>query len=178
MSHTQPKAEAPGAAPAVAIFSNGRAAQLAEARLRERRECWFKSSRDHHFSDPKLRQRSIRLLTGRAGRTSLRVNHFTSNKQLTINMKLTKALKYKNQLAGDLAELKDRLAKQNSRASTVPFDYDANEVLAAIREKTNPTDPDAERQNSICMIQKERGKSFYSHSLSRKNAVTHPYFIS
>jgi hypothetical protein len=93
-------------------------------------------------------------------------------------MKLTKALKYKNQLAGDLAELKDRLAKQNSRAWTVPFDYDANEVLAAIREKTNPTDPDAERQNSICMIQKERGKSFYSHSLSRKNAVTHPYFIS
>jgi hypothetical protein len=156
---------------------------LAEARRRERRERRFKSSRDHHFSDPKLRQRSIRLLTGRAGRTSLRVHHFTSNKQLTINMKLTKALKYKNQLAGDLAELKDRLAIQNSRASTVPFDYDANQVLGAIRKKTKPTDPDAERQNSICkgsicMIQKERGKSFYSHSLSRKNAVTHPYFIS
>jgi hypothetical protein len=98
-------------------------------------------------------------------------------------MKLTKALKYKNQLAGDPAELKDRLATKNSRASTVPFDYDANQVLGAIRKKTKPTDPDAERQNSICkgsicMIQKERGKSFYSHSLSRKNAVTHPYFIS
>lgn len=52
-------------------------------------------------------------------------------------MKLTKALKHKNQLAGDLAELKERLAKQNSRASTVPFDYDANEVLAAIREKVD-----------------------------------------
>lgn len=52
-------------------------------------------------------------------------------------MKLTKALKHKNQLAGDLAELKLRLAKQNSRAATVPFDYDANEVLAAIREKVD-----------------------------------------
>jgi hypothetical protein len=50
-------------------------------------------------------------------------------------MKLTKALKYKNQLAGDPAELKDRLATQNSRASTVLFDYDANQVLGAIRKK-------------------------------------------
>jgi hypothetical protein len=50
-------------------------------------------------------------------------------------MKLTKALKLKNQLAGEVAELKDRLAKQNSRAVTVPFDYDASEVLAALREK-------------------------------------------
>lgn len=55
-------------------------------------------------------------------------------------MKLTKALKHKNQLAGDLAELKERLAKQNSRASTVPFDYDANEVLAAIRAKVDELD--------------------------------------
>ena len=50
-------------------------------------------------------------------------------------MKLTKALKLKNQLAGDVAELKVRLATQNSRASTVPFDYDANDVLAALRAK-------------------------------------------
>jgi hypothetical protein len=52
-------------------------------------------------------------------------------------MKITKALKLKNQLAGDVAELKDRLAKQNSRASTVPFDYDANAVLAALRAKVD-----------------------------------------
>ena len=39
-------------------------------------------------------------------------------------MKLTKALKLKNQLAGEVASLKDRLAKQNSRAATVLFDYD------------------------------------------------------
>lgn len=35
--------------PRSAIFHPGRVAQLAEARRRERRECWFKSSRDHHF---------------------------------------------------------------------------------------------------------------------------------
>ena len=40
-------------------------------------------------------------------------------------MKLTKALKLKNQLAGEVTELKDRLGKQNSRVATVPFDYDA-----------------------------------------------------
>jgi hypothetical protein len=38
--------------PYSAIFPTGRVAQLAEARRRERRECWFKSSRDHHFSGP------------------------------------------------------------------------------------------------------------------------------
>lgn len=50
-------------------------------------------------------------------------------------MKLTKALKLKNQLAGEVTELKDRLAKQNSRAAKVPFDYDAGEVLANLRER-------------------------------------------
>jgi hypothetical protein len=50
-------------------------------------------------------------------------------------MKLTKALKLKNQLAGEVTELKDRLSKQNSRAAKVPFDYDSREVLAALREK-------------------------------------------
>jgi hypothetical protein len=50
-------------------------------------------------------------------------------------MKLAKALKLKNQLAGEVTELKDRLGKQNSRAAKVPFDYDANEVLKSLREK-------------------------------------------
>lgn len=50
-------------------------------------------------------------------------------------MKLTKALKLKNQLAGEVTELKDRLGKQNSRAITVPFDYNSEEVLAALRAK-------------------------------------------
>ncbi|MEI9893932.1 MAG: hypothetical protein WDN28_08505 [Chthoniobacter sp.] len=34
-----------------------------------------------------------------------------------------------------MTELKDRLGKQNSRAATVPFDYDSQEVLAALRAK-------------------------------------------
>jgi len=50
-------------------------------------------------------------------------------------MKLTKALKLKNQLAGEVTELKERLTKQNSRAAKIPFDYDAQEILAALRAK-------------------------------------------
>ena len=50
-------------------------------------------------------------------------------------MKLTKALKLKNQVAGEVSDLKDRLTKQNSRPSTQPFDYDAQEVLGALRAK-------------------------------------------
>ena len=50
-------------------------------------------------------------------------------------MKLNKALKLKNQLAGEVAALKERLADQNSRASTVPFDYDNRQVLADLRSK-------------------------------------------
>lgn len=41
-----------------------RVAQLAEARRRERRECWFKSSRDHPFLNSWLGQQSARFLTG------------------------------------------------------------------------------------------------------------------
>ena len=50
-------------------------------------------------------------------------------------MKLTKALKLKNQIAGEVATLKDRLTKQNVRPATQPFDYDANEVLTDLRAK-------------------------------------------
>lgn len=52
-------------------------------------------------------------------------------------MKLSKALKLKNQLAGDVTELKDRLGKQSSHPATVPFDYDAREVLTSLREKVD-----------------------------------------
>ncbi|MES2597774.1 MAG: hypothetical protein V4662_20680 [Verrucomicrobiota bacterium] len=50
-------------------------------------------------------------------------------------MKLSKALKLKNQLAGDVTTLKDRLTSQNSRASKVPFDYDNLQVLSDLRAK-------------------------------------------
>jgi hypothetical protein len=42
------------------------------------------------FSDPKLRQRSIRLLTGRAGRTSLRVHFFREQTPLPVHPSIFK----------------------------------------------------------------------------------------
>jgi len=50
-------------------------------------------------------------------------------------MKLAKALKLKNQLAGEVAQLKELLGKQNVRPSKQKFDYDNREVLARLRGK-------------------------------------------
>ena len=50
-------------------------------------------------------------------------------------MKLAKALKLKNQLAGEVAQLKELLAKQNVRSSKQKFDYDNREVLMRLRSK-------------------------------------------
>ncbi len=50
-------------------------------------------------------------------------------------MKIAKALKLKNKLAGDVAKLKELLAGQNSRAVKQKFDYDNREVLASLRAK-------------------------------------------
>jgi len=50
-------------------------------------------------------------------------------------MKLAKTLKLKNQLAGEAAQLKDLLAKQNVRSTKQKFDYDNREVLARLRAK-------------------------------------------
>ena len=50
-------------------------------------------------------------------------------------MKIAKALKLKNQLAGDIAQLKELLAKQNSRSIKQKFDYDNREVLTRLRAK-------------------------------------------
>ena len=50
-------------------------------------------------------------------------------------MKLAKALKLKNQLAGEVAELKTLLAKQNVRSAKQKFDYENREVLARLRAK-------------------------------------------
>jgi hypothetical protein len=52
-------------------------------------------------------------------------------------MKVAKALKLKNQLAGEVAQLKELLSKQNSRPSKQKFDYDNHEVLARLRAKLN-----------------------------------------
>ena len=52
-------------------------------------------------------------------------------------MKLAKALKLKNQLAGEIAQLKETLAKQNVRSAKQKFDYDNNDVLAQLRAKVD-----------------------------------------
>ena len=52
-------------------------------------------------------------------------------------MKLAKALKQKNLLAGEIAQLKTILAAQNSRSARQPFDYDTRNVLTQLRAKTD-----------------------------------------
>ena len=52
-------------------------------------------------------------------------------------MKLAKALKQKNKLAGEVAQLKELLAQQNSRSTKQKFDYNNQEVLANLRAKIN-----------------------------------------
>jgi hypothetical protein len=50
-------------------------------------------------------------------------------------MKLAKALKLKNKLAGEVAQLKDILTQQNSRSTKQKFDYDNQQVLGELRAK-------------------------------------------
>lgn len=50
-------------------------------------------------------------------------------------MKIAKALKLKNQLAGELAQLKELLIKQNVRSAKQKFDYNNREVLTRLRAK-------------------------------------------
>lgn len=50
-------------------------------------------------------------------------------------MKLAKALKLKNRLAGEVGELKKRLASQNVRPKGQPFDYDNQQVLGELKAK-------------------------------------------
>jgi len=50
-------------------------------------------------------------------------------------MKIAKALKLKNQLAGEVAQLKELLTKQNVRSKKQKFDYDNREVLTRLRAK-------------------------------------------
>ena len=50
-------------------------------------------------------------------------------------MKIAKALKLKNQMAGEVAQLKELLAKQNVRSTKQKFDYDNREVLTRLRAR-------------------------------------------
>ena len=50
-------------------------------------------------------------------------------------MKLAKALKLKNRLAGEIGQFKDLLVKQNVRPTKQKFDYENRELLARLRAK-------------------------------------------
>src|SRR5690349_760354 len=50
-------------------------------------------------------------------------------------MKLAKALKLKNQLAGEVGQLQELLAKQNVRSARQNFDYNSREVVEQLRSK-------------------------------------------
>jgi hypothetical protein len=50
-------------------------------------------------------------------------------------MKLAKALKQKNKLAGEVTQLKELLTQQNSRSTKQKFDYNNQEVLTNLRAK-------------------------------------------
>ena len=50
-------------------------------------------------------------------------------------MNIAKALKLKNQLAGDVAQLKELLTQQNVRSSKQKFDYDNRDVLTRLRAR-------------------------------------------
>jgi predicted nucleotide-binding protein len=50
-------------------------------------------------------------------------------------MKLAKALKLKNKVAGEVAQLKELLTKQNVRSTQQKFDYTNTDVLAQLRGK-------------------------------------------
>ena len=52
-------------------------------------------------------------------------------------MKLAKALKLKNQLAGQIGNLKEALKTQNSRPVQQPFDYDNQELWGQLRAKVD-----------------------------------------
>ncbi len=52
-------------------------------------------------------------------------------------MKLAKALKQKNRLAGEVAQFKELLTQQNSRSAKQKFDYNNHEVLTNLRKKVD-----------------------------------------
>ncbi len=58
-------------------------------------------------------------------------------------MKLVKARKQNNLLAGEIAQLKTILAEQNSLPARQPFDYDARAVVAQLRANLAAANTDA-----------------------------------
>jgi hypothetical protein len=96
-------------------------------------------------------------------------------------MKLAKALKLKNQLAGEIAQLKDLLAKQNVRSSKQKFDYDNREVLTRLRAKVDElvrvktalAVANAEAYNRIFRLAELKGLVTTLAGLDTKHGVFH-----
>src|SRR5436309_11655530 len=68
---------------------------------------------------PVAQKQSARLISGRPRSVTAPDDQLTFRKPKTERtpMKIAKALKLKNQMAGDIAQLKELLAKQNSRST-------------------------------------------------------------
>jgi hypothetical protein len=94
-------------------------------------------------------------------------------------MKLSKALKEKNRMAGEVAVLKALLAQQNVRPSTQKFDYDANDLLAQLRAKldelvkvkTAIATANAAAYGKIFRLAELKGLSATLKALDTKNGV-------
>jgi hypothetical protein len=96
-------------------------------------------------------------------------------------MKLAKALKRKNQLAGEVAALKDLLAKQNVRSTKQKYDYDNRKVLAdleakvdeLVRVKTGIAQTNLEVYEQIFRLAEVKGLIASLKALETKNGVFH-----
>ncbi len=96
-------------------------------------------------------------------------------------MKIAKALKLKNKLAGDVAQLKDLLAKQNVRSTKQKFDYDNKHVLADLRRKVDElvktkaaiAAANAEVYDKIFRMAELKGLATTLDSLDTKHGVFH-----
>ena len=87
------------------------------------------------LSRPVAQKQSTRLISGRPRSITARDDHSRTISERNNHVKIAKALKLKNQLAGEVAQLKDLLSKQNVRSSKQKFDYDNHDVLARLRAK-------------------------------------------
>jgi len=96
-------------------------------------------------------------------------------------MKLAKALKLKNQFAGEVATLKDLLAKQNVRSTKQKFDYDNRKVLAdlqgkvdeLVRVKTAIAQANSEAYEQIFRLAELKGLIASLKALETKSGVFH-----
>lgn len=94
-------------------------------------------------------------------------------------MKLSKALKEKNRVAGEIAVLKTLLAQQNVRPSTQKFDYDAQDVLTQLRArldelvkvKTGIAQANTAVYDKIFRLAELKGLSATLKTLDTKNGV-------